>query len=297
MFNKKIQVVKLLLMSLLTVSLSTFAQTPSPAIPLWADGAPGALGTEDKDVPQITPWIPAKDKANGVAIVVAPGGGYGHLAVDHEGRQIAEWCNANGITAFVLRYRHAPSYHHPTPHMDAQRAIRTVRARAEEWGIDPTKIGIIGFSAGGHLTATTATQYDKGEGKSSDPIQRVSSRPDFAILCYPVITMTDPYTHAGSRRNLLGDKPSDEMIQKMSAEKNVTADTPPCFLFHTTEDPAVPVQNAVAFYLALKENNVPTEMHIFEKGRHGLGLAQSDPAASVWPSQCITWLKVRGFIE
>ena len=271
------------------------AQSPSEAIPLWAKGAPGALGTADKDVPQITPWIPAN--GNGAAIVVAPGGGYGGLAMDHEGVQIAEWCNENGIAAFVLRYRHAPDYHHPTPKLDAQRAIRTVRARAKEWGVDPAKIGFMGFSAGGHLTSTVATQYDAGEGKSADPIQRASSRPDFAILGYPVVTMTDPYTHAGSRRNLLGAEPTEEMINMMSAEKNVTADTPPCFFFHTTEDQAVPVQNAIKLYLALVEHGVPTELHAYEKGRHGLGLAKEYPGMSAWPGQCITWLKGRGVIE
>lgn len=281
----------------LIVTLPCWAQSPGMAIPLWEAGAPGALGTADKDVPQITPWLASKDKANGVAIVVAPGGGYGDLAMDHEGAQIAQWCNANGIAAFVLRYRHAPDYHHPTPKLDAQRAIRTVRARAEEWGINPEKIGLIGFSAGGHLTATAATQFDAGEGKSSDPIQRASSRPDFAILGYPVITMTAPYTHKGSRTNLLGKTPSAEMIEALSAEQNVTADTPPCFIVHTTEDKAVPVQNAILFYLALKENNIPVEMHLFEKGHHGLGLAQSEPAMSTWPKQCITWLRGRGFID
>jgi acetyl esterase/lipase len=284
--------VAILLMTLMT---SVHAQAPGAAVPLWTDGAPGTKGTTDKDVPQITPWIPKN--ANGAAIVVAPGGGYGHLAMDHEGKQIAEWCNVNGIAAFVLRYRHAPEYNHPYPHMDAQRAVRTVRARAAEWGVNPDKIGMIGFSAGGHLTATTVTQFDAGNAKASDPIERVSSKLNFGILGYPVITMTDPYTHKGSRKNLLGKAPSAEMITKMSAENNVTADTPPCFFFHTTEDKAVPVQNAIKLYLALVENGVSTELHAYDKGRHGLGLAKDHPGMAAWPGQCITWLKGRGMVE
>lgn len=280
---------------LVALTFINSAHAQSAPIPLWPEAAPGALGTADKDIPKITPWLPKNP--NGTAIIIFPGGGYGHLASDHEGKKIAQWCNENGITAFVTQYRIAPDYHHPAPITDAQRAIRSVRDRAKEWKINPNKIGIIGFSAGGHLAATTATQFDPGEGKSADPIQRASSRPDFAILGYPVITMTDPHTHKGSRRNLLGDNPSEEMIQKMSAEKNITPDTPPTFLFHTTEDTVVPVENPIAFYLALRQNNVPAEIHIYEKGRHGLGLAKDHPAMSAWPAQCITWLKGQGFLE
>lgn len=282
----------------LLFGLFSIAQAdPSSPVILFPDGAPGALGTADKDIPKITPWLADPEIATGTAIVVAPGGGYGHLASDHEGKQIAEWCNANGISAFVLQYRIAPDYHHPAPILDAQRAIRTVRARAVEWNIDPQKIGIIGFSAGGHLTSTAATQYDGGNATSSDPIEQVSCRPDFAILGYPVITMTDPHTHSGSRKNLLGENPSEEMIAKMSGEKNVTPDTPPCFLFHTTEDTVVVVENPIMFYLALRENKVPTEIHVYEKGRHGLGLAADHPGMSAWPAQCITWLQGRGFLK
>jgi acetyl esterase/lipase len=286
-----------IILALLAICTTLTATAQQAPIPLWQDAAPGALGTADKDIPKITPWLPAKDKANGAAIVILPGGGYGGLAMDHEGKQIAEWCNENGIAGFVVQYRIAPDYHHPAPITDAQRAIRTVRARAKEWNIDPNKIGIIGFSAGGHLAATTATQFDAGEGKSNDPIQRASSRPDFAILGYPVITMTDPYTHKGSRRNLLGDNPTDEMITKMSAEKNITENTPPTFLFHTSEDAGVPAENPIAYYLAARANKVPAELHIYEKGRHGLGLAKDHPGMSLWPEQCITWLKGRGLLE
>lgn len=285
-----------ILVSLFMLALAgvTYAQSSEP-FPLWTDGAPGATGTTRPHVPKLTPWVP--ENGNGTAVLVTPGGGYGNLAMDHEGKQIAEWLNRHGIAAFVLQYRHAPHYGHPTPWLDAKRGVRTVRARASEWGIDPAKIGMIGFSAGGHLTATTGTQYDAGNSGDQDLIERVSSRPDFLILGYPVITMTNPHTHKGSRKNLLGESPSDEMIQKMSAEKNVTAETPPAFLFHTTEDTVVPVENPIAFYLALRNHGVPCELHVYEKGPHGLGLAKVDPAMSLWPSQCITWLKVRGFLE
>lgn len=280
---------------LIAISIPTLAQSKENPIPLWTGDAPGAQGTDSKDIPEITSWLP--ENPNGTAIIILPGGGYGHLADDHEGKQIAQWCNDNGIAGFVVQYRIAPDYHHPAPIIDASRAIRTVRARAEEWNIDPDKIGIIGFSAGGHLAATTATQFDLGEGKSTDHIQRQSSRPDFVILGYPVITMTDLCTHMGSRRNLLGDNPSEAMIQKMSAENNVTPNTPPTFLFHTTEDKAVAAENSILFYSALLENNVPAEIHIYEKGRHGLGLAKDKPAMSAWPEQCITWLKGQDFLE
>ena len=234
---------------ILLFPLSFFANAQEAPVTLFPDGAPGALGTADKDIPKITPWLPSPEKANGTAIIILPGDGYGHLADDHEGDRIAEWCNENGIAAFVVQYRISPYYHHPAPMLDAQRAIHTVRARAKEWNIDPNKIGIIGFSAGGHLAAVTATQFDLGEGKSTDPIQRESSRPDFAILGYPVITMTDPHTHLGSRRNLLGNNPTEEMIGKMSAEKNVTPHTTPTFLFHTANDTVgiIGHRDAIAF--------------------------------------------------
>ncbi|MFP6580921.1 MAG: alpha/beta hydrolase [Candidatus Hydrogenedentota bacterium] len=285
-----------LVIGIVVLSLASVAcaETLEPIV-LWPNGAPGAEGNRDRDVPQIVPWIP--EQGNGAALVVAPGGGYGGLTDDHEGKQIAEWLNSHGIAAFVLRYRHGPHYGHPYPWLDAQRAIRTVRVLASEWGIDPDKIGMVGFSAGGHLTATMGTQNDVGDVNSQDPVERFSSRPDFLVLGYPVITMTDPHTHRGSRRNLLGTKPSAEMIEKMSAENNVTAETPPTFLFHTTEDKSVDVENPIGFYLALQEHEVPTEFHIYEQGRHGLGLAKDNPAMSAWPDQCITWLKVRGFLE
>ncbi|HEU0121274.1 MAG TPA: alpha/beta hydrolase [Bryobacteraceae bacterium] len=267
--------------------------TPEPAaFPLWSGGAPGAQGKEDKDTPALTPWI-AKNP-NGKAIVVCPGGGYGALAVDHEGRQIAQWLNSQGISAFVLRYRLGPKYRHPAMIHDVQRAIRTVRARAAEFGVNPAKLGVMGFSAGGHLSATAATHFDAGQGASEDPIERVSSRPDFAVLAYPVITFTEEaYVHKGSRRNLLGENPDPKLVENLSNEKAVTRETPPTFLFHTDADSGVPPENSVLFYLALRKHGIPAELHIYEKGPHGVGLAWSDLVLSSWPARLADWLRNR----
>jgi acetyl esterase/lipase len=263
---------------------------------LWPDGAPGAVGDADEDTPTLFVALAPADKATGVAVVVCPGGGYGGLAADHEGRQVAEWLNGEGISAFVLRYRHAPKYRHPIPLGDAQRAIRTVRARAAEWGVDPSKIGILGFSAGGHLTSTAGTMFAPGKPEADDPIERVTSRPDFLVLCYPVITMSKPEAHMGSARNLLGETPDPGMLEKLSTETRVTENTPPTFLMHTTGDKGVPSLNSVFFYEALVRHKVPAEMHIFAQGPHGVGLAPNDPALAVWPSLCITWLRKEGFL-
>lgn len=250
------------------------------------------LGSEEKDIPTLTPWI-AKNP-NGKAIIVCPGGGYGALAIDHEGKQIAQWLNSQGISAFVLRYRLGPKYRHPAMIHDAQRALRTVRSRAAEYQVNPAKIGIMGFSAGGHLSATAATHFDAGNAANADAIDRVGSRPDFAVLAYPVITFTDePYVHKGSRRNLLGDNPDAKLVDNLSNERAVTRDTPPCFLFHTDADSGVPPENSVLFYLALRKHGVPAELHIYEKGPHGVGLAWSDIALSSWPARLADWLRIR----
>jgi acetyl esterase/lipase len=248
------------------------------------------------DKPSITIYSPPAEKATGTAIVVCPGGGYGGLAVDHEGKQVADWLTSNGITAFVLRYRIAPRYHHPAPLQDVQRAIRTVRAGAAQWKIDPHRVGVLGFSAGGHLTSTAGTHFDNGKPDADDSINRMSSRPDFLVLVYPVISFTTPFTHAGSKRNLLGENPDESLVENLSNEKQVTKETPPTFLVHTTEDTGVPPENSVLFYLALRKAGVPAEMHIYEKGRHGLGLGPNDPAFATWPSHCITWLRGRGML-
>lgn len=264
--------------------------------PLWPKGAPGARGDAPGDVPTITVY-PAQVPAAGpktAAVVVCPGGGYGGLAA-HEGEPIARWLNSLGVTGVVVRYRLGPKYHHPAPLQDAQRAIRTVRARAAEWNVDPQRVGILGFSAGGHLAATASTQFDNGKPDAEDPVERVSSRPDVSVLVYPVITMTDPHTHSGSRRNLLGEKPAREQIDSMSAEKRVTKDTPTAFIFHTADDGAVPVENALMYASALRKSGVPFELHVYEHGRHGVGLAKDDPVLGTWPARCADWLRTKGF--
>jgi acetyl esterase/lipase len=260
---------------------------------LWPDGAPGANGVEAKDKPTLIIYLP--EKPSGAGIVICPGGGYGGLAMDHEGHQIGRWLNDNGIAGFICDYRHrGKGYGHPAPLQDAQRAIRTVRARAKEFGVDPAKVGILGFSAGGHLCSTAVTHFDAGDSQSADPILRISSRPDFGILCYPVIAFDQPFTHKGSQRNLLGENASPEQIASLSSERQVTDQTPPCFLWHTWEDKGVPPENSVVFYQALLAHKIPAELHIYEKGRHGLGLAKDTPGTSAWPAACIAWLKNRG---
>jgi acetyl esterase/lipase len=264
---------------------------PPPQL-LWPQGAPGALGDTEKDQPSLTPW-PAK-VPNGQSVVVCPGGGYGALAMDHEGKQIAQWLNSQGISAFVLKYRLGPKYRHPVMLHDVQRAIRTVRAKASEWKLDPQRIGVWGFSAGGHLAATAATHFGAGQPGHADPLERVSSRPDFAILAYPVMTFTqEEFVHKGSRKNLLGETPDPQLVELLSNEKQVTKQTPPTFLFHTNEDTGVPPENSVLFYLALRRAGVPAELHIYEKGPHGVGLAWSDLALSSWPARLADWLKRR----
>lgn len=257
------------------------AQAPKTEL-LWPEGTPGAKGQEDADKPSLT-WYPAA-KPNGAAVLVCPGGGYRNLAMDHEGKQIAEWYNALGVTAVVLKYRLGPRYHHPAMLDDARKAIRTIRARAAEFKIDPGKVGVMGFSAGGHLASSLSTHFQAGE------------RPDFAVLCYPVISFTTRYTHSGSMKNLLGDPPDPALVWEMSNEWKVTAETPPTFLFHTNGDTAVPVENSILYYMALRTAGVPAEMHIYQEGRHGVGLAQSDPVLATWPARLKDWLAVRGII-
>lgn len=276
------------------------AQAAPPAstqpLRLWEGEAPGARGTEPADIPTLTVYAPVPEKSTGAVVVVCPGGGYGGLA-DHEGKPIAEWLNTIGVTGIVLKYRLGPKYHHPVEMGDVARAIRTVRSHAADWGLDPHRIGVLGFSAGGHLASTAATHFDAGSASAPDPIDRLSSRPDVAILIYPVITFTDPFTHSGSRRNLLGDTPSPDLITLLSNEKQVTAQTPPCFLVHGTDDNAVPAENSLLFALACRKAGVPVELHLYEHGPHGFGLGGSDPVLSAWPGSCAKWLEHRGFLK
>src|SRR5712692_1872546 len=211
-------------------------------MPLWENGAPGALGTEESDRPTLTLFRAEGRQTPGASVIVAPGGGYGALALNKEGRQIAYWFNSMGVTAFVLKYRLGPRYHHPIELGDAQRAIRIIRARATEFGIAPDRIGFMGFSAGGHLAATAGTHVDEGKAGASDPIERVGSRPDFLILAYPVISFDASIAHAGSVRNLLGESPDPKLLEDLSNDLRVTPQTPPTFLFHTTADTGVPVE-------------------------------------------------------
>jgi acetyl esterase/lipase len=273
-----------------------FVARPQAAIPLWAAGAPGALGTTPADQPVITPFLPPEGRASGTAVVIFPGGSYQHLSMEKEGSDVANWLASNGVTAFVVRYRLGPSYHHPVMLGDAQRAIRTVRARAAEWGVDVRRIGIMGFSAGGHLASTAGTHFDAGAASSGDPIERASSRPDFMLLIYPVITMRDSITHRGSRVNLLGESPDPELVRSLSNETQVTRETPPTFLVHSTDDKTVPVENSLLFYRALRDAAVPVEMHIFEYGGHGFGLAPADPVLSAWTTSAEAWMRRHGWI-
>ena len=244
--------------------------------PLWP-------GTQDSGESALTYYPSDPAKANGSAVLVCPGGGYQGLAMDHEGKQIAQWLNGYGVSAFVLKYRLGPRYHHPVMMQDVQQAMRSIRSRAGEFKIRPDRIGVWGFSAGGHLASTAATHFETKDG--------VSSRPDFAILAYPVITMKDPYAHKGSRRNLLGDNPDPAQVELMSNETQVTAETPPTFIFFTTDDPVVPVENGLMFYQALRKAGVPAEMHIFRTGPHGVGLAPNDPDLSWWPKLLAEWMR------
>jgi acetyl esterase/lipase len=272
------------------------ANTPKPEL-LWPDGAPGAVGSEDADKPSITPYLVPQGRGTGTAVIVCPGGGYGGLATDKEGDQIARWLNSIGVAGFVLKYRLGPKYHHPVELGDAQRAIRMVRAKAAEYRIAPDRVGIMGFSAGGHLASTAGTHFDAGSAGAADPIDRLASRPDFLVLCYPVISFTTPYTHRGSLRNLLGDQPDPKLVESLSNELQVTAQTPPTFLFHTNSDTTVPPENSMLFYQALRTAGVPAEIHIYALGPHGVGLAQTDEALSTWPARLADWLRVRGLLN
>ena len=264
---------------------------------LWPNGAPGALGNQPEDQPTLTVYLPDSAKAIPTAVVVCPGGGYVELAMDKEGTQIAQWLNSLGIAAFVLKYRLGPRYHHPNEMLDGQRAVRFVRSHAADYNIAPNRIGIFGFSAGGHLASTVGTHFDSGNPQANDPIDRASCRPDFMVLAYPVISFTTPYTHKGSLHNLLGDNPDPKLVRLLSNELQVTSETPPTFLFSTDADTGVPCENSVLFFLALRKNHVPAEMHIFEPGPHGVGLAQTHAELSIWPTLLANWLRTRGLLK
>ena len=284
-----------MLLGLVIESVHAFAAGPEPVL-LWPDGAPGAVGEEEPDQPTIRVYLPDDDKATGAGVVICPGGGYGILAMDHEGHQVAKWLARNGIAGFVLRYRHAPRYRHPAPMHDAQRAIRYVRHHATDYKVDPSRVGVLGFSAGGHLASTVATHFDDGKRDADDAIDRESCRPDFAVLCYAVVNFIEPWAHKGSAKNLLGPDPDPELLKSLCNDTQVTPQTPPTFLFHTAEDPAVPVENALSYFWALHKADVPAELHVYQDGPHGVGLAPADPAVFGWKDRLKDWMLGSGFL-
>ena len=285
------------LFCLLALPLCLNAQT-NMTFPLWPDGAPGALGKEAKDVPTLTIYLAAPDKATGAAIVICPGGGYAHLA-DHEGSHYARWLNEQGIAGFVLKYRlGSGGYRHPAMLHDAARAVRTVRTRADEWNLDAKRIGIIGSSAGGHLASTLLTHWDNGNTNAPDAIERQSSRPDLAVLCYPVVSLSDAFAHKGSRANLLGTNPPSELVKELSAELQVNQDTPPTFIWSTAEDKTVPVENSLTLATAMRRVGAKFDLHIYERGPHGIGLGNKTFDAAnfhPWTRDCEFWLRERKF--
>jgi acetyl esterase/lipase len=260
---------------------------------LWEGLAPLATGDESGDVPTLTVYPVSSDKPR-AAIIVLPGGGYGNLA-PHEGEPVAQWLNTLGVVGLVLKYRHAPRYRHPAPLLDIQRAVRTVRAMADKWQVDPSRVGVLGFSAGGHLCASVSNLFDDGNPTAADPFDRPSCRPDVSIPTYPVITLSQPYMHKGSRDNLLGPGASQDLAVSLSMETRVTPRTPPTFIFHTVEDAVVPIENALSYAMALRTAGVPFELHAYERGRHGVGLASDNAVLRTWCDLCAAWLSSRDF--
>ncbi len=278
-------------------------------VPLWQGDPPNYRETGEVTIwdtsdivrvrnvqkPDIAVFLPSKKNATGEAVVICPGGGYGILAYDWEGSDIARWLNSQGIAAFVLKYRLPGSKSNIIPYksplMDAQRAMRIVRSNAESWNIDPERIGVMGFSAGGHLASTLSTHYDAGDSSSSDPVEKVSCRPDFSVLVYPVISFTEDFQHSGSRINLLGEDADESLVKYYSNELQVTEDTPPAILIHSDDDKAVPVENSIAYYKALRNNDIASELHIYPYGGHGYSLAIGQGHLATWPDRVIEWIR------
>lgn len=273
------------------------------SVPLWPKGAPGALGTAAVDTPTIQAYLPTKDKANGAAIVICPGGGYSGLATLKEGTALAQWMTTLGVAAFVLKYRLGPAYHHPIELGDAQRALRWVRANAGRYSIDTARVGIMGFSAGGHLASTAATHFDAGNPSAADSVDRRSCRPSFQILVYPVITMDATFTHSGSRTNLLGSSPSQALVDLLSNEKQVTSKTPQAFLVHTKDDGVVPFKNAQVYVEACIKAGVQIEFRPYDSGPHGFGMADGKntapdlPVLATWTGLAAKWMELRGLLR
>jgi acetyl esterase/lipase len=263
---------------------------------LWEGAAPGALGASEADVPTLTIFRPHFGTNNGTAVVIAPGGAYVGLAANLEGRQVADWYTARGVTAFVLRYRLGKSYLYPTPLVDATRAIRYVRAHAADFGISPGRIGVMGFSAGGHLMAMASTTFDAGKPGDPDPVERVGSRPDYVVLGYPWLNAMKRNADGSlAYCGVMGIPPERcAQYEQYSPDLGVTAETPPTFIFHTTDDETVPVEASVVYYRALAAAKVPVEMHLFAHGRHGVGLGMGDAALDLWPTVLEAWMRERG---
>ena len=295
------------LLASLVLCVTSHALASGPLVlPLWPEGVPGARpdgGVEriednriyNVQVPTLTVLAPPAGQANGAAVIVCPGGGYTRLAVTIEGNPTARWLNSLGVTAFILKYR-LKEYGHPAPLRDVLRAVRLVRSRAAEFGVDPARIGVYGSSAGGHVASCAATLFDHPAGRTGHALDAVSARPDFVLLQYPVIFMEGPHVHAGSRRNLIGENPSPDLVALLSTDRQVTAATPPAFLVHTAEDASVPLENSVAFHAALRRAGVPAELHLFQKGPHGFGMRQDLGPASEWPRLAETWMRAGGWL-
>ena len=279
----------------LSFLLSAWAADPPKSILLWPSGAPGALGTTDADKPSIDVYLPQTNSL-GTGVLVVPGGGYQFLSLDNEGSEIAQWLVERGVAAFVLHYRIGPRYHYPAPIEDGERAMSYIRSHAADFAIKPDHIGIWGFSAGGHLASSVATHFDSGQPDAQDPVDRVTDRPDFAILAYGVLSMESEITHPGSRMNLLGPNPDPVLVEQFTNARQVTRDTPPCFLFHTAADKVVPVMNSINFYRALLKAGIPAELHVFEQGGHGAGLGQKDPQLRKWPELLEGWMRLHGWM-
>jgi len=297
---------RILLSIVFMTSLNAIAQNFT--LKVWPDGAPDSNGItvpEEKfdgvrvrnvSEAEMYVFLPTTEKNTGAAVLICPGGGYAMEAMDHEGYEMAKWLVDRGVAGIVLKYR-LPNGHHQIPSGDARRAMRIIRSKAGEWGIQPEKIGIAGSSAGGHLASTAGTRFDKGNPGATDPLEKVSCRPDFMLLLYPVITMKEEFSHMGSRNNLLGKGNDLELIRKYSNELHVTPETPPTFLVLADNDTGVVPRNSIEFYTALKANKVPAEMHIFDKGGHGFGMRKNNIPADHWPELFMDWLKSTGFIK
>ena len=277
-------------------------------IPIWPEGVPGGISNggperildagriENIHNPTLTLYLAPENLRTGTAVIVCPGGGYIRLSFEHEGCAVAEWLNSIGVSAFILKYR-LKEYGHPAPIRDVLRSVRLLREGAAKWHIDPQRIGVIGFSAGGHLAATAGTLFDAPEGRTGAPLDRISARPDFIMAVYPVITFRPPYAHEGSKSSLLGPNPSVEMLDRLSAELQVSANSSPAFLVHGGEDKSVPPENSVLFFLALRKAGVPVEMHVYQSGGHGFGLAADQPLVSDWPRRAADWMAARGLLK